>query len=418
MIVNTSVHNFNEHELIFLYGPPGSGKSSVGLKLADSLSLPFIDLDEYIETRHAKSIPEIFVEEGETGFRAKERNAFLECVSKGSGIIALGGGALLNQELRIIADRSGRVICLSADSEILLNRIKKSSVTRPLITASNRIQETMLMELLESRKDHYASFRYKIDTSKLTIDEISFQAQILAGMFRVRGMGAEYDVRVISDSLHQIGRKLIRHNLHAPVAVVCDPNVSKWYLEPVLELLKKENLTAEVIIIPSGEVNKTIDTVSCLWNSFVKAGIDRSSTIIALGGGVVIDLTGFAAATYLRGVKWVAIPTTLLSMVDASLGGKTGADLPAGKNLIGAFHAPNLILVDPSVLKTLAPEEFTSGLAEVIKHGIIADPQLFDRCRPGLNSIHSDMEYVVNRAMAVKIRIIQEIHMKMGSVLF
>jgi len=397
-----------EGELIFLYGPPGSGKSSVGPVLAKSLSLSYIDLDKFIVARYAKSIPEIFKDEGEAGFRLKEQAAFIECTKQVNSVVALGGGTLLDPEIRDQAARRGNIICLDANVETLLNRLRISSIPRPLISDPFKTQETMLLDLLENRKEHYASFQKKIDTTTLAVEEIVCQAQILLGMFTIRGMGSEYDVRVISDSLHKIGSNINQRKLHGPVAVVCDQVVSRWYLEPVLESLEKENFHAEAVIIPTGEVYKNIDTVISLWNSFVKAGIDRSGTIIALGGGVVNDLTGFAAATYLRGVKWVAIPTTLLSMVDASLGGKTGADLPAGKNLIGAFHAPSLVWVDPAVIKTLAKEEFISGLAEVIKHGIISDPRLYAICQSGLDSIVADLEGVVKRAMAVKIRIIQE----------
>ena len=160
-------------------------------------------------------------------------------------------------------------------------------------------------------------------------------------------------------------------------------------------------------MIPAGEEVKTIETATRLWESFLKAGVERGSTIVALGGGVVGDLTGFAAAVYLRGVRWVTVPTTLLSMVDASLGGKTGADLPAGKNLIGAFHAPSLVLADPEVLATLPVAELRNGMAEVVKHGIIGDPLLFDVCRQGWPALQADWQAVVRRAQAVKLRVVQ-----------
>ncbi len=397
MIVINSIPIPNDQETIFLYGPPGSGKSSVGPVIADLLSLKFVDLDQFIEVRYSKSIPDIFQEEGEAGFRQKERAAFFECTQMGRSIIALGGGTLLDPELQKYASKIGSVICLHAGMETLHKRLQYSSVTRPLLSDLEKNQATQLAHLLENRKEHYASFQKKIDTSNLSINEIAFQVEILSGMFCIRGMGYEYDVRVISGGLNQLSDKIIQRNLQAPLAVVCDDVVAKWYLEPVLESLKNKQLRAAAVIVPSGETNKTIDSVVNLWNSFVKAGIDRGGTIIALGGGVVNDLAGFAAATYLRGVNWVSIPTTLLAMVDASLGGKTGADLPSGKNLVGAFHAPSLVLADPAVLKTLSPDEFTSGMAEVIKHGIIADPLLYQICQEGIRTNRGDLEYVVKQ---------------------
>jgi 3-dehydroquinate synthase len=130
--------------------------------------------------------------------------------------------------------------------------------------------------------------------------------------------------------------------------------------------------------------------------------------VLALGGGVVGDLAGFGAATYLRGVRWACLPTTLLAMVDASLGGKTGADLPQGKNLVGAFHAPAFVLADPQVLDTLPEAEFRSGLAEVVKHGVIADPKLFGLCSQGWDAVQSKREEIIRRAIAVKVQIIKE----------
>lgn len=147
--------------------------------------------------------------------------------------------------------------------------------------------------------------------------------------------------------------------------------------------------------------------VSQLWEAFLGAGLERGSSVVALGGGVVGDLAGFAAATYMRGIPWVNVPTSLLAMVDASLGGKTGVDLPQGKNLVGAFHAPRMVLVDPSALETLPRDEQRSGMAEVIKAGLIGDPKLFNLSRNSLEVIKEDFEEIIRRAMAVKIQVIE-----------
>jgi shikimate kinase/3-dehydroquinate synthase len=161
------------------------------------------------------------------------------------------------------------------------------------------------------------------------------------------------------------------------------------------------------VTISPGEEHKTISTLQLLWEAFLQQGLERSSTIVALGGGVVGDLAGFAAATYLRGVRWVAVPTSLLAMVDASLGGKTGADLPQGKNLVGAFNPPALVLADTAVLATLPEVELRNGLAEVVKHGIIADERLYQLCCQGWPALQGQWNEIVRRAMAVKIRVIE-----------
>jgi 3-dehydroquinate synthase len=192
------------------------------------------------------------------------------------------------------------------------------------------------------------------------------------------------------------------------VVVVSDGNTADYYLERTLAGLNAAGYAASPVVIPSGEAFKTLETVAGLWEAFLKAGVERGSTIVALGGGVTGDLTGFAASVYLRGVRWVGIPTTLLAMVDSALGGKTGADLPQGKNLIGAFHPPALVLADPKVLATLPDGEFRSGLGEVVKHGVIADPDLFALCEAGLEAVNTNRTELVRRAMAVKVRVIQE----------
>ena len=160
--------------------------------------------------------------------------------------------------------------------------------------------------------------------------------------------------------------------------------------------------------MPAGEEHKNLETISYLWKSFLENGLDRKSTVIALGGGVIGDMAGFAASTYMRGIDWIGIPTTLLSMVDASVGGKTGFDLPEGKNLIGSFHPPKLVIADPSLLLTLTERELRSGMAEVVKHGIISDPDLFAMCQQGMDWVKANLEDVVKHAMAVKIQVIEE----------
>jgi len=189
--------------------------------------------------------------------------------------------------------------------------------------------------------------------------------------------------------------------------VVTDENVA-FHAEKIVASLNGIGFKTNVLTIPAGEEYKNLNTVSFLWKLFLEHGLDRRSTVIAVGGGVISDAAGFAASTYMRGISWVVVPTTLLSMVDASLGGKTGIDLPEGKNLIGSFYPPKLVLADPNLLKTLPEAELISGLAEVVKHGIISDPELFNLCARGLDCVKEELEQIVRRAMAVKIRIIEE----------
>lgn len=388
----------------YLYGPPGSGKSSLGRALADVLHLPFLDLDENIAREAGMSIPEIFEQEGEAGFRRRELHALGAAVDEEERVISLGGGALLDPRMRRIAEQSGQVLCLLAEFESLLERLESSPVDRPLLAGNTREQ---LARLMEERDEHYRSFSLRLGVDGKDLGELLWQAQQKLGAFRVSGMGPAYDVRIEPEGLCRLGECLLARGLKGPIAVVTDQTVARHHLKPVLDSLRAAGYQADSFSIEPGEEHKTIATVLAIWDFLARVGIERGSTVIALGGGVVGDLTGFAAATFLRGVAWVNLPTTLLAMVDSSLGGKTGIDLPQAKNLVGAFYPPRLVFTDPVVLETLPERELRNGLAEVIKHGIIADPELFDRCAAGWEEVTDSLDWIVRRAMAVKLKVIE-----------
>jgi shikimate kinase/3-dehydroquinate synthase len=391
--------------MIFLYGPPGSGKSMLGEQLARNLDLPFHDLDQLIVDKAGMDIPHIFSAEGEESFRRRESTALDEILAQTSGVIALGGGSLLDVNNRSRVEAAGKVLCLTASLETLWKRVKSEVDQRPLLQGDAFAN---FRALLERRADHYASFLVQLDTGNMALEETTWAAQVRLGIFHVSGMGEAYDVQVSEGGINHLGEALKLHGLKGPVALVSDDHVAPFYAKQTLEVLKRARYESQVTSIPPGEAYKTMTTVQSLWEVYLAMGLERSSTVVALGGGVVGDLAGFAAATYLRGVHWVMVPTTLLAMCDASLGGKTGVDLPQGKNLVGAYHPPSLVLADPATLSTLPEAEFRNGLAEVVKHGVINDPLLFDLCRQGWDAVFASREEIVCRSMAVKVRIIQD----------
>jgi shikimate kinase / 3-dehydroquinate synthase len=394
-------------ELLFLYGPPGSGKSTLGRQLAEVLDFPFYDLDLEIQTETGRSISAIFEERGEAGFRAIESECLQALLGQGQGLVALGGGSLLDGNNRRRVEAAGPVLCLQASPEMLLSRLQEQAGTRPLLGDANEMLEK-LQALLEKRRDHYNSFPMQLDTSSISDAEAVQRAQAALGAMRISGMGSPYDVRVQPGGLDRLGEMLSARGLKGPVTVACDGNISELYGVRAAEALRSSGYTVSITAVPPGEANKTMDNVRGLWEAFLQAGMERSSTVVALGGGVTGDLVGFAAATYLRGVRWVAVPSTLLAMVDASLGGKTGADLPQGKNLVGAFHSPALVLSDPALLDSLPEVELRNGMAEVVKHGILADSGLFESCARGWEAVRSGgWSELVRRAMAVKVGYIQ-----------
>lgn len=379
---------------IFLYGPMGAGKSTIGKILARDLKLSFVDSDQVIESGAGKSIVAIMTEQGEKACRDLETGALKQIVNDPDSVIALGGGALLRDENRAMAEDNGEVIFLAAEMGTLFGRLRPDAHKRPLLAGD---LETKLSSILEKRRDHYASFRLRIQTDGKTPEQVAHEIQIAIGRYHLSAMG-EYDAVVDRIS------SLTNFPMQNPI-IVTDENVAKCHLENVKQVLGRD---VKSVIVPAGEEFKNLETISHLWKSFLENGLDRKSTVIALGGGVIGDLAGFAASTYMRGITWIGLPTTLLSMVDASLGGKTGFDLPEGKNLIGSFYPPKLVLADPSFLLTLPERELISGMAEVVKHGIISDPELFTLCAHGIDWIKGNLEEIVKRAMAVKIKVIEE----------
>jgi 3-dehydroquinate synthase len=375
---------------IFLYGPSGSGKSTIGKTLASHLNLPFVDSDQVIEMNASASIPNIVEKHGISKVRDLETAALTQIITGKESVVALGGGALLLSENRSLVEDSGTVILLTAELPTLIERLQDDPNERPLLAGDLK---SKLAGYLESRREHYDSFPLKIRVDEKSAEQISREIQAMLGRHHLSAMG-EYDV---------IAGKT--DELPYGDLIVTDENIALHHLAKIQHILGRD---VPAVIIPAGEEHKNLETASRLWKSFLENGLDRKSTVIALGGGVIGDLTGFAASTYMRGIHWICIPTTLLAMVDASIGGKTGFDLPEGKNLIGAFHPPKLVLADPSLLETLPERELISGMAEVVKHGIISDPQLFAICQHDLTWIKAHLEEIVKRAMAVKIKVTEE----------
>ena len=229
-----------------------------------------------------------------------------------------------------------------------------------------------------------------------------------------------YPIVIGNGALEQLGQQLQLQGFKAGtrVLVVTNPDVQAHYGAAALASLQKANFDASTLVIEAGEDQKTPATVALIHDAALERRLERGSLIVALGGGVVGDMAGFAAATWLRGIAVAQVPTTLLAMVDAAIGGKTGVNHPGGKNLIGAFHQPRLVLIDPCVLSTLPEREFRAGMAEVIKYGVIGDPLLFDELEAaaqrdplaGLASLAAVgpelLEHLLLRSAAAKARVV------------
>ncbi len=227
-----------------------------------------------------------------------------------------------------------------------------------------------------------------------------------------------YDVLIAEGGIEHLGEYLQKISIKGKVAVVTNPKIDRLYGERVRTSLQAAGFDPLMIHVPAGERYKTPRQIGKIYDQLISNRFERSDTLIALGGGVIGDMCGFAAATYLRGIAYVQCPTTVVAQVDASIGGKTGVDHPEGKNLIGAFHQPKLVCSDPTVLKTLSKREYRAGLAEVVKYGVIADASFFSFLEINAKKIHAlepeSILHCIDRSSALKVEIVQSDEQESG----
>ena len=392
---------------VVLTGFMGTGKTAVGREVARRLGRRFVDMDAEIEARAGKSIPRIFADDGEAAFREMEATLCQELSAQEGLVIASGGGTLLDAANRASLLGSGMVVCLTCDVDEILwrldggpgsgrslaspprqwgatgvptgDRLPTQAQGRPLLNVADPRAE--VERLLEARRPAYATIPWQVDTTHLSVEQAAARVVEIAGtiVLPVHYPGGEYCIYVGDGLLAHVGDLLGTAGVPegGRVAVVSNPVVAPLYGSQVEAALRSAGWQSFACTVPDGEEHKTPATVARLYEQFLAGGLDRERTVLALGGGVTGDAAGFAAATFMRGVRLVQVPTTLLAMVDSSVGGKTGVNLPQGKNLVGTFKQPALVVIDPHVLATLPVEETRSGMAELIKHAIIGDADLF-----------------------------------------
>ncbi len=367
---------------LVLTGFMGTGKTTIGKMAAQRLNFRFIDMDDEIEKRLHKTVSQIFAEEGEEAFRGAERQLLGELIKNNGQVIATGGGTLVDVENRVLALHDEIcTICLTASSEEILRRVSGDEKReRPLLRVEQPIER--VEELLNQRRSAYEAIPWQIITDSITTNDVVGKILEIwnAQKIVVHHTSGEYPIWIgtgmmdaAAGFIHTTGAKK-----GSRIGIVTNQTIAPLYLERLKKYLEDYGYVVCPVILPDGEQYKNLASMERIYHALVKAEFDRGDTLLALGGGVIGDMTGFAAATYMRGIRFVQVPTTLLSMVDASVGGKTGVDLVEGKNLVGCFKQPSAVFIDPGVLRTLPMEELRSGMAELIKHGIIADKSLFE----------------------------------------
>lgn len=392
---------------IILTGFMGTGKTTVGKLLADQLHYGFIDTDELIETRNNRSISEIFQEFGEEAFRKIERDIVKEVAELDGVVISTGGRLMLDPENVNALSRNSRVLCLVATPDEILSRVSDDQEhKRPLLSVPN--PKERIVELLQERNDKYRRFpqiatneRNPNDIARGLVEFINTSPKSLT----VENPQNSYEY-IVGAGLLPFIRQLT--GIEGEIIIITDQDVNALYGPSC-------NSIGHIIEIPSGRQHKSLVTVQSVYDQLLEKGFDRSGTIISLGGSAVGDIAGYVAATYMRGVNFVHCPTSLIAMVDTSVGGKTSIDLPQGKNMIGVYKQPTKIIADVATLQTLHQGDFASGMAEVIKHGLIAESNLLEQVEQGFWSKNWDrspsyigeLQKLVAQAIQVKINFVQ-----------
>ena len=413
----------------------GAGKTTIGRILARKLGKRFIDSDHEIEARTGATIPWIFEIEGEESFRRREAEVIRDLSSQRNIVLATGGGAVLNPANRACLQERGNVIYLRASINSIMLRTAGDK-NRPLLQTAD--PRRRLEQLMGERDPLYREIAdLIIDTGRPNVqsmiqtilDQLSSAAASRAARRAAVPLPMNQSAAPSSISLNvdlgersypiTIGPQLLadpallaRHVQGRSAAIVTNTTVAPLYLEQLAAPLRAAGRDVISIVLPDGEEFKNWASLMQIFDALLANKCDRKTTLIALGGGVVGDLTGYAAASYMRGVPFVQVPTTLLAQVDSSVGGKTGLNHPLGKNMIGAFYQPRAVLADTATLATLPLRELSAGLAEVIKHGAIIDAAFFEWIEQNIGKLmardQAALAYAIQRSCEIKAEVVRQ----------
>ncbi len=425
---------------IFLTGFSATGKSLVAPLLANALAWRTIDTDDLIEEIAGKPIPEIFDQDGEPRFRELEGEALRRAARDDDVVIATGGGALVSLDNRRLIAEAGLLVCLEATPDTILRRLhrwqEKAPSERPLLAGADPLAR---IRDLKARRQHlYALADVIVETDSLSPPQVA--GRVVASCRKVaewalgnplrltlpeeREPAAEggpvwvevpsgrYPVFVEWGAISRLGERMREVALPERAFIVTDELVGVRHTGRVQQALAEAGFESHSCAVPPVEASKNLETASLIYDWLISHRAERGQSVLALGGGMVGDLAGFVAATFLRGVPLVQLPTSLLAMVDAAVGGKVAVDHREAKNLIGAFYQPCLVVEDISLLKTLPQRELVSGFAEVIKHALSLDPDLLETLEAHADDLlHLEpavTAHVLRRNVAIKAGIVSE----------
>ena len=370
---------------LFLVGFMAAGKTTVGRLCAARLGSPFVDLDERIAAAAGASVQELFAREGEAAFRRREAAALAEVLAGPPAVVATGGGTPCHGDAMERMLEAGLVVALDVPLDVALGRAG-APAARPLLQRG----PDEIAALHARRQPVYRRAHAVVGTEGRSAREVAAQVVAVAGRAAPLGdllpdsalvaLGPRtYPIAIGAGALARLG-ELTRAALGSGVtrlALVSDAHVAPLHGAAASASLAASGFEVASATVPAGETAKSLASYGALQELLIGAGLDRSSAVVALGGGVVGDLAGFAAATLLRGIPCVQVPTTLVAMVDSAIGGKTGINLEAGKNLVGAFHQPSLVLCDPDLLATLPARERRAAFGELVKYALLDGDEMW-----------------------------------------
>jgi 3-dehydroquinate synthase len=421
---------------IVITGFSGTGKSIGGRAVARLLGWEFIDTDLEVVRQAGKSIVRIFEEDGEEAFRALERTAVQEACAGDRRVVSTGGGAIVDPANFQIMSTTGFLICLEATPATIYARLQPEqkttfeAVVRPMLQSADPLERIRMLK--DQREAPYAHVQWTVHTDRLSVEEVALEVVRAWRRFSGKGpadaphpfagdanLAATVETSISScpllvgwDLIPRLGELLLQAGISGPVYLVSDDQVSSRYGRTAQRSLQEAGIEAHTFTFPSGEASKSLSIATALYTWLAERRARRGHTLIALGGGVAGDLTGFVAATYNRGMGFVQVPTSVAAMVDASIGGKTAVNLPQAKNLVGAFYQPRLVVADVASLQTLPHREQMEGWAEAIKEGLILDADLFhifETQADGLLALEPEITTdVIRRSMAIKARVVSE----------
>ncbi len=403
------------HPLAVIIGMPGAGKTRVGHQAASMLGVAFIDADQRVEDEARMGIPQYFERYGEKAFRDLESSLICELLDGYDGLLSLGGGAPMTPATRqALADYvrdGGRLIYLQADSKEAMERARRGG-NRPMLKGDPDARWKQLFEERDPVFSELANIHVRTHGSTPQMAARKLTEAIMQRTIHVTGLSIEpYDVRVGESVMQQLPE--ILGERPTKIALIHTQPVQR-HSDHARALLRRAGYSVSDVVIPDAEAGKTNPVANDIWERLGNEGFTRSDAVVGLGGGAATDLAGFVAATWMRGIRYVNCPTSLLAMVDASTGGKTGVNTPQGKNLVGSFYTPAGVLADLKTLATLPNDIFTEGLGEVAKSGLIMDEGILDlledhgeelRAFDGAAFLGSPLEGVVSELIERTVRV-------------